>query len=447
MPLLASSDWSRLGNFTADSARRGTRLVWQGIVEIGHNSLAVLGLASIGTVLFLSSDSNLRQEIERQAMEWLHLRHGVKVSPSDEPVDLLAELKEPGAISRATATHVSALTRQQALVANWIARRYRVAPEPVARLVQEAWIVGKKAGIDPTLILAIMAIESSFNPFAQSPVGAQGLMQVMTSVHDEKYTSFGGKLAAFDPIANLRVGVQVLTECIARAGSLEAGLKYYVGAANLPDDGGYADRVLVEHGHLKAVSEGQNLAVTVPSMRAAQPAPATAPANSNATLLVQATISTPSPAAPHAATAPSGSNAGASATAVKSVSSVTGGAVMAPALGVPLAANLSPGAAASAAAASGRPHPAAAVDRPGHGSAPAAAGTTAPQPLPSVAAGAPVGAPVAATPVTAPTVPAPAKPAAPTAGDTDARPPAKPKTDTASLATDTPVALVGGAVR
>ncbi len=72
------------------------------------------------------------------------------------------------------------LNRQQAAVAHWISRRYQVAPEPVSRLVQEAWAVGQKAQLDPTLILAIMAVESSFNPFAQSPVGAQGLMQVMT---------------------------------------------------------------------------------------------------------------------------------------------------------------------------------------------------------------------------------------------------------------------------
>ena len=118
-------------------------------------------------------------------------------------------------------------------MASWLSRRYRVAPEPISRLVQEAWDIGQRAELDPTLILAIMAIESSFNPFAQSPVGAQGLMQVMTRVHDDKYEAFGGKHAAFDPVTNLRVGVQVLKECIARAGSVEAGLRYYVGAALL----------------------------------------------------------------------------------------------------------------------------------------------------------------------------------------------------------------------
>jgi hypothetical protein len=98
-----------------------------------------------------------------------------------------------------------------------------------------------------------MAIESGFNPFAQSPVGAQGLMQVMTKVHHDKYDNFGGKLAAFDPVTNLRVGVKVLQECIARAGSIEGGLKYYVGAANMEDDGGYAGKVMAEHARLLAV--------------------------------------------------------------------------------------------------------------------------------------------------------------------------------------------------
>jgi hypothetical protein len=105
--------------------------------------------------------------------------------------------------------------------------------------------------LDPTLILAIMAIESGFNPFAQSSVGAQGLMQVMTKIHSDKYEGFGGKLAAFDPISNLRVGIKVLQECVSRAGSVEGGLKLYVGAGNMEDDGGYAAKVLAEHGRLQ----------------------------------------------------------------------------------------------------------------------------------------------------------------------------------------------------
>ena len=121
----------------------------------------------------------------------------------------------------------------------------------------EAFETGTRSKLDPTLILAVVAVESGFNPFAQSPVGAQGLVQVMTHVHSDKYERYGGKLAAFDPVANMRVGVKVLQECIARAGSLELGLKQYVGAANKEDDGGYTAKVLAEHARLQAVLAGR----------------------------------------------------------------------------------------------------------------------------------------------------------------------------------------------
>jgi hypothetical protein len=81
----------------------------------------------------------------------------------------------------------------------------------------------------------------------------------MTGVHSDKYENFGGKWAAFDPVTNLRVGVKVLQECIQRAGSLHAGLKFYVGAANLADDGGYADKVMAEHARLKQVASGRKV--------------------------------------------------------------------------------------------------------------------------------------------------------------------------------------------
>ena len=100
----------------------------------------------------------------------------------------------------------------------------------------------------------------------------------MTRVHDEKYEAFGGNYAAFDPVSNLRVGVQVLKDCIARAGGLEAGLRYYVGAANLGDDGGYALKVLAEQAHLRMVATGKsvspNVPLIIPGIQAAASSPA-----------------------------------------------------------------------------------------------------------------------------------------------------------------------------
>ena len=134
----------------------------------------------------------------------------------------------------------------------------------------EAYQIGERTKIDPTLILAVMAIESGFNPFAQSHVGAQGLMQVMTTIHSEKYENFGGKFAAFDPLSNLRVGVKVLEDCIKRAGSIQGGLRYYVGAANLDNDGGYSAKVMAEYARLELIATGRVIQQVAPPT---QPAP------------------------------------------------------------------------------------------------------------------------------------------------------------------------------
>jgi hypothetical protein len=269
------------------------RDVGHGLLEVGHNSLAVLGLGVVAALVFAAGRAELRHQVEAMAYDWLQTRHEERVLASG---DVISGLAEPDAVNRATAADPKDLTRQQAAVAGWISRRYRVAPEPISALVQEAWSTGQRAGLDPTLILAIMAVESSFNPFAQSPVGAQGLMQVLTRVHPDKYEVFGGNHAAFDPISNLRVGVQVLKDCIARAGSQQEGLKFYVGAALTGQDGGYVSRVMAEQGYMRRVADGQGVSPNVPNsapnpvpaVHEASPAPAVLPHNDQVALLTTA---------------------------------------------------------------------------------------------------------------------------------------------------------------
>ncbi len=136
-------------------------------------------------------------------------------------------------------------------------------------LVSTAYITARDVKIDPLLILAVMAIESGFNPFAESPVGAQGLMQVMSKVHHEKFQDMGGTQAALNPVANIRVGAQILKEYVSRGGSVEAGLKTYVGAAAFENDAGYGYKVLAEWRRLKMVAGGKS----VPTITPAMPAP------------------------------------------------------------------------------------------------------------------------------------------------------------------------------
>lgn len=266
--------------------------VGRGLLEVSHNTLALVGLAAIASAVFVLGRPDIRGQAEAAALEWLQTRHEARELASAEN-RILAEVAEPEGVARATAADLKQLTKEQAKLAMWISRRYRVAPEPVGALVQEAWSIGQRAGLDPTLILSIMAIESSFNPFAQSAVGAQGLMQVMTRVHDDKYESFGGKHAAFDPISNLRVGVLVLKECITRAGSLQEGLRYYVGAALLEGDGGYVGRVLAEQALMRHVVDGRSVPFNAPNTP-----PATAAREAEAPASQPAAEPLPKPEAP-----------------------------------------------------------------------------------------------------------------------------------------------------
>ena len=194
----------------------------------GHDALALIGVAVALACAVVALHPGLRDRAEGRFLVWLQERHEVRAA-AQAPAE-----SEPGenqvlAALRATLADPATLTAQQAAVAQWLARRYKLAHEPLARLVQEAWHSGDRTGVDPTLILALVAVESSFNPFAQGSAGERGLMQVAAHDHEDKFEAFGGLYAAFDPLANLRVGALVLQESIRRAGgSLSDGLKLYL---------------------------------------------------------------------------------------------------------------------------------------------------------------------------------------------------------------------------
>ena len=227
---------SKSGNWAA-SVRTIASDIAEGFLEITHNSFALIGLVVAFAAIALFAQPELRQQGEAQLRTWLQERH----------VAVAGVTPEPSAIERATAVNPKELPKDQAAVAYWISKKYRVAPEPIGALVEEAYQIGEQYKIDPTLLLAVMAIESRF-------VGAQGLMQVMTRVHTEKYDNFGGNHAAFDPISNLRVGASILREYMQITGSVEGALKYYVGAANHGNDGGYVAKVLAEHSRMRQVA-------------------------------------------------------------------------------------------------------------------------------------------------------------------------------------------------
>lgn len=221
------------------------RDVAHGLFVITHSGLAMVGLTVAALVMALWLRPDWLRAAEGEVFNWLRERQV-----------LLSWLPENTA-ERATAVELKDLPADQAAVAQWLGQKYRIAPEPLAALVAEAHVLSKTHKFSPYLILAVMAIESGFHPYAQSSAGAQGLMQVMTEIHVQRYAAHGGRMAAFDPIANMRVGADVLAYCIrTKAGVVEDGLRYYLGAAESTDDGGYVAKVLLEQDRLTQVANG-----------------------------------------------------------------------------------------------------------------------------------------------------------------------------------------------
>jgi soluble lytic murein transglycosylase-like protein len=143
-----------------------------------------------------------------------------------------------------------ASVQNQRAVAEFFEKKYKLDRAKIEAYVSNTVLIAKEVNIDPVLLLAVISVESNFNPNIKSQAGAEGLMQVMTSIHQDKYALYGGATDAVKPEVNIRVGAYILKYLIATTGSLRGGLKHYVGAANAENDGGYADKVMAERNRL-----------------------------------------------------------------------------------------------------------------------------------------------------------------------------------------------------
>jgi soluble lytic murein transglycosylase-like protein len=144
----------------------------------------------------------------------------------------------------------TSLEREQRVITEFIAKRYRVSDTAVANYVAAAYRAGEQYSLDPLLILAVMAIESRYNPVAESLVGAKGLMQVMPKYHLDKLADHGGEEALLEPEVNIQVGAQILREYQRRCHDTEAALQMYAGAFDEPS-GQYSTKVFAERARLE----------------------------------------------------------------------------------------------------------------------------------------------------------------------------------------------------
>ncbi|MBB3122295.1 lytic transglycosylase domain-containing protein [Pseudoduganella violacea] len=248
------------------------------LLTTAQHTLTIFGVSALVVIAVLFVRPDLARQLSKSLTE----------EPAPEVVAVVAPpLHELMDASAATATKTSTAApltpeekalmgtrKQQEWVTSWLSKRYRVAGDAANMLVSTAYLTAHEIKLDPLLILAVMAIESGLNPFAESPMGAQGLMQVMSKVHHDRFQEMGGVQAALNPVANIRVGSQILKDYVTRGGSVEAGLKTYVGAAAFETDDGYGSKVLAEYKRLKQVSTGKKVPTITPIMAAA-PAPKT----------------------------------------------------------------------------------------------------------------------------------------------------------------------------
>jgi soluble lytic murein transglycosylase-like protein len=246
----------------------------RGLLTTAQHTLTVFGLSAVAVLALLYT----RPDLAKHVSEMLY-RQPAPVAQA--PMPTLAAMVDPHQNEATEAPSAddkpAANSKQQQFVTDWLSRRYRVAGDAANMLVSTTYQAAHDIKIDPLLVLAVMAIESGLNPFAESPVGAKGLMQVMAKVHHDKFEEMGGAEAALNPVANIRVGAQILKDYVNRSGSVEGALKSYVGAGASDNDSGYGNKVLAEYNRLKQVANGKKVPTVFPAapapVLAAKPAP------------------------------------------------------------------------------------------------------------------------------------------------------------------------------
>ncbi|MGH8807726.1 MAG: transglycosylase SLT domain-containing protein, partial [Noviherbaspirillum sp.] len=197
----ATSDFTRQKASQSAAWAVFVRDTVSGFITTAHHALLILGIIAIGAlgVMFV------KPEVADHLKALSPFAEAV-VGEQEEEIPPLANLMDAPAASTTQATVVGntqaalnaeerkliATAREQQWVTSWLAKRYRVATDATDMLVSAAYLTAKEIKLDPLLILSVMAIESRFNPFAESPVGAQGLMQVMSKVHRDKFEDLGG---------------------------------------------------------------------------------------------------------------------------------------------------------------------------------------------------------------------------------------------------------------
>jgi hypothetical protein len=130
-------------------------------------------------------------------------------------------------------------------IATVVCARFHIGLHDALGIGQAVLIAARRYTISPLLLLAVIAVESSFDRFAVSVVGARGLMQVLPSQHRDRVLRTSDLT---DARTNVRIGSAILRDYLrASGGNLDNALYRYSGGAK-----GYARRVADRLSMMKA---------------------------------------------------------------------------------------------------------------------------------------------------------------------------------------------------
>jgi len=172
---------------------------------------------------------------------------------SDEALAPPAPERAGACVPEETFAHAAAADPAQSILVRYVARRFQIATQAADRMVDAAYRAARAVGLDPYLVLAVIAVESRFNPIAESDMGAKGLMQIIPKYHERLLAAAGGEAALLDPETNIALGARILQAYVYRMGTLEGGLQFYNGALG-DASAQYAQKVLAERERLLGVA-------------------------------------------------------------------------------------------------------------------------------------------------------------------------------------------------
>ena len=150
--------------------------------------------------------------------------------PTPSPAALGAHRAESARLAGLAAHALEDRVRRE-ILAELASRHTALSRRELVRLSHAIVEESARYALDPSLVLAVIQVESGGYHLAVSPVGALGLMQLLPSTAEELARKHGltwrGANSLFDPILNVKLGTAYLSQLERKYGSMDTALAAY----------------------------------------------------------------------------------------------------------------------------------------------------------------------------------------------------------------------------